>query len=628
MLSFAHRSTVGTAVLSVVVLLSVVVSSSSAVAPTGGFLAVLNGQYNNGDSRRSVLFYDADDPSTPLFGVRLENEFDGGGSSGANEELTAIAADPATGDIFVAAFDSGTTGVADSLGDTQGDLDLYKIHFSDVYDFWSDNHESMDVRNDLVSNATSAGGPNGWGAAVLGSNNSGNLDYVLYGTTDEFTTFHSNTYVLSGASEKVGEIVRGNGGDFYEFALDLRDSEKLFMLDDSVEPASSSPQHLVNDHSLRVIEKVTGPASISTPPRGGPPEIDYSNGGYNGNTTEDWESTLKGFINADPASHSEPRAFAYYDAGNGVRGYWTVDGDYPSGPTDKIGFLQLDASDNVTGFRGTTNGGSAFFLLAGDDPAGGIDGTTGLGGAADGKIHEVFVDANGDLILVESGFLDNNTTGDGVHVTDEQPGVLRISVDYDENGAMGNNMTFGAWETKLFLNPSDATTANVEYSQYVTYDQANNVLYFFSPGNGAETHPYEMDIYALDLDTGVTTSYLDVDESISLFGGIGDDHVEYFFLEAAGLPGDFNGDDSVDAADYALWRDHLGDGDESALNGNGDGVGGVDEDDYALWREHFGDVAGSGSGAGAGAGAVPEPASLVLLAIGLVGLGLGRRKRS
>ena len=72
-----------------------------------------------------------------------------------------------------------------------------------------------------------------------------------------------------------------------------------------------------------------------------------------------------------------------------------------------------------------------------------------------------------------------------------------------------------------------------------------------------------------------------------------------------GLPGDFNGNGIVDAADFTVWRDHLGAADESAIGFNGDG-GGIDMSDYAYWQANFGRTAPPG-------GVVPEPNSLSLL---------------
>lgn len=57
------------------------------------------------------------------------------------------------------------------------------------------------------------------------------------------------------------------------------------------------------------------------------------------------------------------------------------------------------------------------------------------------------------------------------------------------------------------------------------------------------------------------------------------------------VPGDFNNDGAVDAADYSLWRDHLGDSNENALTGNGNG-GGVTQSDRQVWATNFGATAG------------------------------------
>jgi hypothetical protein len=80
------------------------------------------------------------------------------------------------------------------------------------------------------------------------------------------------------------------------------------------------------------------------------------------------------------------------------------------------------------------------------------------------------------------------------------------------------------------------------------------------------------------------------------------------------VPGDYNGDGTVDAADYTVWRDSLGlTGNNLAADGNGNGV--IDAGDYDVWMAHFGDHAGSGSGSAA---TVPEPATLAIALIGAI----------
>jgi hypothetical protein len=105
------------------------------------------------------------------------------------------------------------------------------------------------------------------------------------------------------------------------------------------------------------------------------------------------------------------------------------------------------------------------------------------------------------------------------------------------------------------------------------------------------------------------------------------DDLTYTGLGAsAGLPGDFNGNHVVDAADYIVWRNNLGAGDESSLNGNGNGLGGVDELDYSYWRAHFGDT-NLGAG-GIASSSVPEPTTWLLVALaGAAVCAQGRRTR-
>ena len=91
-------------------------------------------------------------------------------------------------------------------------------------------------------------------------------------------------------------------------------------------------------------------------------------------------------------------------------------------------------------------------------------------------------------------------------------------------------------------------------------------------------------------------------------------------LSVGGVPGDYNHNGIVDAADYTVWRDSLGQtGTGLAANGDDTGAsaGVIDQADYNIWKANFGNIAGPGAGSGsAGAlpsqAAVPEPASALL----------------
>ncbi len=105
--------------------------------------------------------------------------------------------------------------------------------------------------------------------------------------------------------------------------------------------------------------------------------------------------------------------------------------------------------------------------------------------------------------------------------------------------------------------------------------------------------------------------------SVSYTGG------NIMLTAAAGLPGDFNTDGKVDAADYVTWR-------KSGTNPLPNDNGAVDAAArYTVWRQNFGNPPGAGSGSGLEAGGtVPEPASFGLVLIGLAAFGFGRRSRT
>jgi hypothetical protein len=84
-------------------------------------------------------------------------------------------------------------------------------------------------------------------------------------------------------------------------------------------------------------------------------------------------------------------------------------------------------------------------------------------------------------------------------------------------------------------------------------------------------------------------------------------------LVAISLPGDFNDDGVVDAADYAVWSKNFS----------------HDQAKYNQWLANFGNTS-SGSGAAANASddrtSIPEPSSLLLLALAFVGVCIVRTR--
>lgn len=85
-------------------------------------------------------------------------------------------------------------------------------------------------------------------------------------------------------------------------------------------------------------------------------------------------------------------------------------------------------------------------------------------------------------------------------------------------------------------------------------------------------------------------------------------------LFAGSLIGDYNGDDIVNLADYAVWRNTLGQiGRDLVADGNHNNM--IDAGDYEVWRLYFGKTAGGGTTLATEA--IPEASSGLLLGIAM-----------
>ena len=84
------------------------------------------------------------------------------------------------------------------------------------------------------------------------------------------------------------------------------------------------------------------------------------------------------------------------------------------------------------------------------------------------------------------------------------------------------------------------------------------------------------------------------------------------------LPGDYNNDHVVDAADYTVWRNQLGS--EIALPNETETPGNVTVEDFNVWRSHFGDS--QATAVGTAARSIPEPGTWLLTLLTMLGFGL------
>lgn len=95
----------------------------------------------------------------------------------------------------------------------------------------------------------------------------------------------------------------------------------------------------------------------------------------------------------------------------------------------------------------------------------------------------------------------------------------------------------------------------------------------------------------------------------------------YLVTNSVGVPGDFNADGTVNAADFLIWQRGVGSSNsKSGADANRDGL--VNELDLEVWQQHYGESYGN---ANSSLASIPEPGS-VALTLTFVLLFIGRRR--
>ncbi|MEQ8850114.1 hypothetical protein [Botrimarina sp.] len=222
-----------------------------------------------------------------------------------------------------------------------------------------------------------------------------------------------------------------------------------------------------------------------------------------------------------------------------------------------------------------------------------------------GQIGTEFTAEAGSVVNINGGdFEEFVVEGGAVNITGGNLGpdfeagsdsVVNIS-----GGTFGDGVFFGSGsEVNLFGSDFliDGSPANlfIQPTQFITNDAQDAVL----SGVLADGAPFSFDFSGDD--------FLSSGARLTL-------------TETFTIPGDYNADGAVNAADYTVWRDTFGlTGTFFPADGNRDGR--IDDADYLVWRDNFGRQTNSGL---ATAMTIPEPTAIVLL--GLSGLAtLSRR---
>ncbi len=201
--------------------------------------------------------------------------------------------------------------------------------------------------------------------------------------------------------------------------------------------------------------------------------------------------------------------------------------------------------------------------------------------------------------------------------------AFNMYLDYDGAGGTFGDVSVDA--------ETDDIAASAIYASLDSEDPNRMVLVAINRTDSAQDAALQLtydrafdhvEVYRIESGSSTPTRYADIelDDLNALIYSMPAWSVTTLVLVADGLPGDYNRDGVVDAADYTVWRDAVGQTGNVAADGNEDNV--VDTADYLLWRENYGHTE-TASGT-AGLATVPEPTAIVLM--GMAGLAVVVRR--
>lgn len=205
----------------------------------------------------------------------------------------------------------------------------------------------------------------------------------------------------------------------------------------------------------------------------------------------------------------------------------------------------------------------------------------------------------------------------GVEAYDEQIDDVRLLGSLGVDGTTGE-VLLQEQDTGFIAAPGPIVASNVWNHFEIELDFLNDTYSTYLNGSLVDSTGFVDRNFGLDDFTDADIGTFAIAGDVGSVNATGTAWVDNFIV-IDGIPGDYDGDDHVGAADYVLWRNSEGNtGVAAAADGNGDGV--VNDTDYNIWVNNFG-RGNLMSGSGSGSAVVPEPTSAALLMLMLLAAG-------
>jgi hypothetical protein len=492
-----------------------------------------------------------------------------------------------------------TNGVVSGDVDNDGDLDLYmtSVGYTRNYLYLNDGHGYFtDAGTSNPVTLANGVARSGQGASFGDYDNDGHLDLVTGDWGNFVANSQSRLFRNLGAAEPGGfeDVTVAAGINVYRKERTYRYSPRFVDLDrdghmDLTFAADFQTSQLFWNDGDGTFTDGTIPAGVGTDQNG----MGTSFGDYDSDGDLDWFITN---ITNDP-EHPGPfggwnrlyrndgnRHFTDATQAAGVRdsrfSWGTTFFDY-----DNDGDVDLSATN---GYNGPGWIDDQTVLWQNNNGAfTDVSTATGITDTRQGRglIHLDY-DSDGDLDLLvvnnaDAPILYRNDGGNDNH-------YLRIR----PRGTVSNRDGIGAWITVTpdLSDPDRKLVWEIDGgSSFVS--QSERIAHF---GLGASTDP--VDLVTIEWTSGIVQHLYDVPIDQTLL-----------VIEAPDqMPGDYNDDGTVDAADYTFWRDHMGQ--SMMLAGENPAAttpGVVDTEDFEFWKLYFGESLPSATSVSQTA--VPEP---------------------